>query len=381
MSERSDSPATTPATQTREPGAPFPAGAIDPELVNLRRHGASIGPALAASVVVFCAYAGSTQWADFRFSRGSERPTEVEDLSAVLAGTYDNQLIALRAIPDRSFAAQVTLGESGTGGQRVAPVLGTSDRLWLAVEAGPWSAEPAYSERYIGRVRPLDDVALAEPLAGWVAAHAAEPRYVTAAAVRAALTAGASALAHPAGGVLATAPDTEVSIVRRVPARAQVRAWVTEERADAPAWALALRGAGLPPAGERAFRGTERAFWFEVAAPSGLDAVRAQLASAHLYAADVSAYTEDVPSHWGELAVTPSGLAAGERVIPWDEVSQVAVASPHRVPADARIVLTGERPASYWFLLPLYLGLGALLALFGWALLRSLRAAAAARAQ
>jgi hypothetical protein len=53
----------------------------------------------------------------------------------------------------------------------------------------------------------------------------------------------------------------------------------------------------------------------------------------------------------------------------------VSVAVPHRVPDDAVILLTGEHPSAYWYLLAIYVAMGLFAALFAWALVRSLRAA------
>ncbi len=63
----------------------------------------------------------------------------------------------------------------------------------------------------------------------------------------------------------------------------------------------------------------------------------------------------------------------GERIIPWSELDLLALEVPRPVPETARIVLTDESPAGYWYVPILYVVLGVFGLLFAWALARSLR--------
>ena len=113
----------------------------------------------------------------------------------------------MRAVPDRSFSAQISPG-GARAGQRVTPVLGSGDRVWLYANSNPWTARVAYNEFQQGRLRPLDDLPFADGLRAFVREQPPTPRVVELEALRAALQSGATAVADPAGSPLAIASRT-----------------------------------------------------------------------------------------------------------------------------------------------------------------------------
>jgi len=356
-----------------EPGAPIPPDAVDPELIALRRGTGPISPVLSVAVLIFCTYMMITLRADLRFSREGEQPRAVDGVAALIDddGLRD-RFVNVRAVPDRSFTTQVSTGEALTG-QRVTPVLGTGDRVWIYADGNPWTAAIAYNEEVQGRLRLVDDVPFADGLREFVRSQPPTPRVVAVRDVEAALNSGATALPDPSGSQLAVGPDTPVAIHEVLASEAELVARTTADRLDEEAWNLVLTNAGVLSPGERPYQGNERAFWYRVPAPEGLAALRAKLRAQNLFGVDVRPVVEVRDATWGQLAAVPGGLRIGDRTLPWSTVDRVSVALRHDIPADAVILLTGELPAAYWYLLPIYVVMGLFALLFAWALVRAVR--------
>ncbi|RMH43468.1 MAG: hypothetical protein D6689_05040 [Deltaproteobacteria bacterium] len=379
MTDSADTSDPTPSPAP-EPGAPFPKGKLDPELVALRRPAVRVGPVLSACVVVFCIYMMASLRADLRFSREPGEPRAVADAAALLADAdaLVDRFVAARTVPDRSFAAMVATG-AAIGGHRVTPVLGTGDRLWLWADGNPWTAEPAHDEVYRGRLRRAAALPFFPALRAYVANQPPWPRAVAIDAFRAALVARAAAVANPAGGELAVTDATEVDITERVRGRAEVVARLTPERGDEAAWGRALEAAGVIPGGATPVRRDEFALWYRVPAPGGLEPLRRALAEHDLFAAEVRPVVDRITARWGELRGGPGGVALGDHEIAWEDVDGVAIAVPHAVPDDAMVLLTDERPSAYWYLTALYVLMAAFAALFAWTLVRGVLDIARAR--
>jgi len=356
-----------------EPGAPIPDDAIDPELIALRRGAGDVSPLLSFSVLVFCAYMMITLRADLRFSREAAEPRRVEDLVALTAnGDLHDRFVHVRAVPDRSFSAQVSAG-GAIAGQRVTPVLGSGDRVWLYADSNPWTALVAHHEFQQGRLRPLDDLPFADGLRAFVRQQPPTPRAIDLESLRAAVQSGAAAVTDPAGGPLAIAADTPVTVHEIIRGRAELVARATADRLDEAAWNLVLTNAGVLPPGERAYQGSVRAFWYRVPAAEGLAALRTKLRADNLFAVDVRPVVETRRTTWGQLAATSGGVRFGERSIAWTDIDRASVSIGHTIPAEAVILLTHEQPATYWYLLPIYVAMALLALLFAWALFRAVR--------
>jgi hypothetical protein len=360
-------------SKAREPGAPFPPGELDPELIALRAKIGGVGPVLCVAVLAFFGYMMFTLRADLRFSREGETPRPVESIAALTDGDHlHDRFIHVRAVPDRGFGAMVSTGEA-IGGHRVTPVLGSSDRVWLYTDGNPWTAIVAYNELYQGRLRPLDDLPFADGLRSFVESQPPSPRFVTTDAAREALTSGASTIVDPAGSQLPLAADTPVILSEIARGRAELVARATLDRLDEQAWNLVLTNAGVLPPGGRAYQGTERAFWYRVPAPEGLDEIRRKLVADNLFAVDVRPVVESRTAKWGDITAGAGGLKIGSREMMWTDIDRISLSVAHRIPDDAVIVLTDEKPEAYWYLLPIYIFMGLFSLLFAWALFRSVR--------
>lgn len=357
-----------------EAGRPIGRDEIDPELIGLPRLRGRIGPLLALSMVVFSVYLLVRLAGDLVFSRQGSEPAELESPAALLAETsIDNRFVRLPAVPDRAFATRVQTSRANQG-SRLAPVQGTNDRLWLMIDGNVWTAGIRYEEVYVGRVRELDDLPFAEELHRHLAQRPPAPRFVTPDAVRTALTAAAGAVASPAGDAIAVSADTPVHVYETAADRVRIEVVATERLPDAAAWSKALADIGLVAAGSAAEAMPSGQAWLFTAPATGdLEAITAALRDARLVPAARVVPLETVhETTWGQLAAREDALMVAGTAVPWRQISWITPIVPRDVPAGAWVLLVGESPASYWYVLPLFAVLGLAGVLFAWALARAL---------
>ena len=110
---------------------------------------------------------------------------------------------------------------------------------------------------------------------------------------------------------------------------------------------------------------------YGVQRPDAVTDVTRRLEAAGLWAARASAVARVVPTTLGELLRGP--LTVEGRVVPDAQVKLVRIAGRRVVPGDARLLIVGEKPADYWYALPLVIALGVIALLFTWALARAVR--------
>lgn len=353
------------------PGRPRKPDELDPELISLRRPKLSAGPLLSAAILVFCGYIMVQLYSDLRFSRQSDEPRRVDQVGQ-LADAHADSFVAAPLTPDRGFTMRVS--PSGTtDGHRVAPVLGTDARVWLMVGSEPWAEKPAYGDGYRGRLRPLDDMPFADDLRAYVRTRGAVPQSVSAAELRRSLESGTTTVARPSGDRVAVLGSTPVTIPETRRERARITAFIREDRLpDAATWNQVLREAGVLGEGEGPVTRDPETLFYEVAAPEGLDAVRARLVEAKIFAARVEPVVREHRTTWGALQASAAGLTIDGSTLPWANLEAAVIEAPREVPGSAMVVVTGETPGTYWYVLPLYVVLGLFVALFAWALVRSL---------
>ncbi|MBZ0236727.1 MAG: hypothetical protein K8M05_30645, partial [Deltaproteobacteria bacterium] len=160
----------------REEGAPIGKDVIDPELVSLRRAAPRIGIVTAAAVVLLCVVLMVRMRHDLAFARGGDAPTAVSVADVVAGKVADDSYVTIDAPLDRDAAVRTRVTEANAG-TRVVPVVGSADKLWVALPGDPWSPYQ-HDEKLTGRLRALADVRFADAVAGHVARHPA-PRFVT----------------------------------------------------------------------------------------------------------------------------------------------------------------------------------------------------------
>ncbi len=367
-------------SSTAQESAPRPSGAgaprsndLDPELISLSVARRTVGPLLSLSIIGFCIVIMVRLRADLQFSRQSNTPTQIADVSSLARGEVgDNSFVAVQAMPDHSLVFRVAISEADYG-NRAAPVVGTDGKVWIMVPATPWTLATAYTHIYSGRVRHLADMPFFTRLREFVASQPPTPHFVDARAVRAALEAGAGDVANPFGDNVAVTSTTALIISENVAGRALVQAFKCESYPDRAAWEVALTGAGILPEGITPIDDDPELITYEVPAPAGVDQVKARLAEARLFRARASVVVRPHETRWSELGTSAAGLAIGTTVVPWEDLSSMAILTIPSVHSDALVLMTGERPDTYWYILPLYIVLAFFILLFGWALVRYFR--------
>lgn len=366
----------------REPGAPVPRDAIDPELVKLARTRPKIGAITAAAVVVLCGFFLFRLGSDRRFGGEPESPRAVA-LADVAAGKVaDESFVSFEAEPMMSHAIRTARSKRELG-FRVAPIRGTGERVWLVLSGDSWDRPTL--KAYTGRLRRIGEL----PFAGVLDAHATaypRPTFATAASVRAAF--GGGPVTTVAGDGIAVAATDRVAFDVVDPGRATIIATFTGKRdpaegdpghgplTDAALWIAELGKHGItatvsPTPGQvDAVLGQVR---LDVAMP--VADVTAKLEAAKLWAARVERVTRHHETTWGALRASPAGAfaAGGGPPVPDAHVDLVGLYVQRGVPGDALALLVGEKPADYWYVLPLTVVLGIIGLLFAWALVRAIR--------
>ncbi len=355
-----------------DPGAPIARDQIDPELVKLARTQSKVGVITALGLIVLCAVFLHRLWPDRRFGGSSETPTPAE-VRAVLAGQVaTDQLISVDAEPMASHAIRAAkvaggLGVPGGLGLRLAPARGTNERLWLAVSGD--GDDPPVTARYVGRLRKLEDLPFADAVRAFARTHP-RPVFATAAAVRAGLASGR--VTTVGGETVAVADGDAVALDLISADTATIAASFNERQPDTAAWLAAIAKAGLTVERTGAIDTALGQIRFSVRA-SVADAT-AKLEAARLFDVRIEPVARHLRTTWGALRASPAGaLAVATPPVPDAQIELVGLYALRGIPDDAYAVVTGERPADYWYVLPITLALATILLVFAWALIRAVR--------
>ena len=366
--------------ENRSASAPTPPGdgaprsdELDPELISLRRPRRTVGPLLSLSIIGFCIVIMVRLRADLQFSRQSDRPTTIEDVSQLARGEVgENSYVAVHAMPDHGLVFRVAMGEADYG-NRAAPVVGTDGKVWIMVPATPWTLDTAYTHIYSGRVRRLANMPFFTRLREFVAGRPPSPHFVDAGAIRSALETGAGDVANPFGDSVAVSATTALVISEKVYDRALVQAFKCDAYPDRAGWEVALASAGISTEGITPIDDDQAMVSYEVPAPGGVDEVKAKLAEAKLFRARASVVVRPHEARWSELGSSAAGLAIATTIVPWENLSSLAILTNPSVRADAFVLMTGEQPDTYWYILPVYIVLAFFILLFAWGLVRFVR--------
>lgn len=362
-------------TDDPEAGAPIGKDAIDPELVSLRRPAPRIGAVAALAVVVLCVVMMVRLRHDFAFARAGGTPKQVTVQELVAGKVADDSYVSFTAPADASAAirAQVTLANPGT---RVRPVAGTNDRLWLAEPGDGWG--PAVHDQLVrGRVRAMSAVRFGGPVAAALA-RGAWPRFVSGAELARARQASADGgeVVLVDGGSLKVAGTTDVELWLPDPGQAIVVGTFSTRFPDVATWAAALARAGVIAEGAKPVSTTDALARWQVQRADALSSINEQLEAAQLWGARVEPSPVRVRAAWSAITVTAAGFVVPGHTgaaIPPSAVDVAALWAPRTMPAGARVVITDETPARYWYLTPVYLGLALIALLFTWALVMAVR--------
>jgi hypothetical protein len=307
---------------------------------------------------------------DFAFARAGDSAKAVTVTDVVAGKIADDSFVTIDASLDRDAAVRTRITEANAG-TRVVPVVGTGDKLWVAISGDPWSPYQ-HDEKLTGRLRALDDVRFSDAVAGYMKKSPA-PRFVTGEELKKARLGKAAELVLVGGGTVAPRDADDLEIAVADPGAALVIAAFNPRLPDVKAWTDALVAAGVITAGTAPAAATEETARWQVRAPDAVAAVTRQLETAQLWGARVEPATTRHRVPWKDLRADETGVTLPSGVLPWSAIDVVAVWAPRPVPAGARVLLVGESPGTYWYLTWVYVGLALFAALFTWAFARGLR--------
>lgn len=362
-------------TDGPEPGAPIGKDTLDPELVGLRRPMPRIGSLAAASIVILCVVLMVRLRHDFAFARAGGTPKQVTVAELAAGKVGGDSYVTLTAPADSAAAlrAQVTQANPGT---RVRPIAGSDDRVWVAEPGDAWG--PARHDQVItGRLRSMSAVRFGPPVARALA-KGAWPRFVTGAELARARQASAAGgdVRLVDGGSLAVTGDVDVELWLPDPGQAVVVGTFGTRLPDVAAWTEALARAGVIVAGAEPISKTDALARWLIHRPDAMTWAAQQIEAAQLWAARVEPAPVRVRSKWSELVVGADGVNVPGRAsaaIPWSALDVAAIWAPRTMPSGARVVIADEKPADYWYLTPVYIGLAVIALLFSWALAMAVR--------
>jgi hypothetical protein len=347
-------------------GAPIAKDQIDPDLIKLKRARPKIGLVTSAGLVFLCGLFLVRLGPDRRFAGSGETPERVQIADVLGNRVALDKFVQLDAVePEYSNAIRATTTK-GSLGVRVVPMRGTGEHVWLAVSGDGWD-RPA-NGTYAGRLRELSALPFAASVEAFAKDHP-RPVFVTPAALHAG--AGANSVQTIGGDTISPRAGDKLAFDVVDPDSSTVVGSLGDKLPTARDWAMALVAAGVPANGTpETNRDTVR---FHVLA--GADAVAPKLEAAKLWGARVEPVTTHYETTWSALASSASGIPSGKggKVIPDAQVDLVGAYVARDVPAGALVLLTEERPAEYWYVLPITIALAAIGLIFAWALVRAVK--------
>lgn len=357
------------ASESRDPGAPIPKDAIDPDLVKLQRPRGKIGVITSAGLLGLCIYFLFRLGPDRRFGGESDKPTAVAVSDILGDRIAPDSFVELEAEPLMAHAIR-SVKAKGDAGLRVVPVRGASDRLWLAVAGDGWE-QPNIHSKYAGRLRKLDSMALGDSVKSYAASNA-RPVFASVAAIRAGLANNRIKLVT--GEEITVEDSQQVAFDTVDPSTALVVVSFNERLPNMVSWGGALRRATLEYKPGTAKESDEALGQGRFEIPLAQEEVVKKLEAAELWAARVEPVIRHRVGTWGEIKKSGAdGILLGGAVSPDLQVDLIGISVTRGIPDGAYTLVTGEVPQDYWYVLPITIALGAIALLFAWALVRAIR--------
>jgi hypothetical protein len=350
---------------TTEEGAPWPKDLPDPELVKLRRPRPKISMFSSAGLVFLAILFLVRLNPDRKFSGEADRPDHLE-LADVFNGHVDtDRYVTLDAEPLVSRAVRTTTSK-GSLGLRVVPARGSGDRLWMVVSGDGWD-EP-HVHGYSGRLRKLADLPFASAVRDYAREHP-RPVFARTSAVRDGFATGK--ITTVSGDTVTLADGDRVAFDVVDPDSATIIASLGGHNSTIEAWRKELTTLGLEVTPTTAPIAEE--VWFKVTGPGAL-----ANAKARIDAAGIVARVEPIEHHYETTWHTLRGsnresLTVDTAIVPDAQIDLVGLSVLRDVPDDAYALLTDEKPQDYWYVTWIFIALGAIALVFGWALVRAVR--------
>ncbi|HEY1552739.1 MAG TPA: hypothetical protein VGG28_33145 [Kofleriaceae bacterium] len=347
-----------------DPGAPIAKDKIDPDLIKLKRARPKISLVASAGLVFLCGLFLVRLTPDRRFAGSGESPERVQIADVLGDHVAHDHFVELTGVePEYSNAIRATTTK-GSLGVRIVPVRGTGEHVWLAVSGDGW--DPAATGTYAGRLRELSAMPFAPAVEAFAKDHP-RPVFVTVAALHAGVASNSVQTIN--GDTIALQPTDKLAFDVVDPDSSTVIGSLGGKLPTPRDWALALVAAGIPANGTP--EATRDVVRFHVLA--GADAVAPKLETAKLWGARVEPVTTHYETTWSALAASPTGIPTKDKVIPDAQLDLVGAYVARGVPAGALVLLAEERPADYWYVMPVTIALAVIGLLFTWALVRAVK--------
>ncbi len=353
-------------TVPEEPGAPIAKDAIDPALVKLSRARPKVGLVTALGIVFLCVFFVWKLNPDRRFAGEPEAPRRVT-VTDLAKGTIDSDThVVVDAEPLMAHAIR-SATQAGNIGMRVVPARGSAEKLWLVLP-GDGFGEPN-TAGYVGRLRPLEDLPIADSIEAFLAKHP-RPMFAPAAAVRAGFSTGK--VTTVAGDTISVRDSDRVGFDVLDAGSATVICTFNERHADAAACTKALSDAGVTVTGTPR-PGREQSH-FTIATPDAVATTRTKLESAKLWGMTVEPTTHHHETTWGKLkGSAPTGFTVDAVTVPDAQLDLIGIYVVRSIPDGAFALIGGERPADYWYVLPVTILVILIGLLFAWAAVRAVK--------
>jgi hypothetical protein len=313
---------------------------------------------------------------DLRYALSSSEPLELGSAATVFTSDkatagLENRLVRVAGTPDRESALELDTKGSWVFSQ-LFRVLGTGDRLFVHRTQNPLPAERAEADVFEGRLVRINDLPYADAIRSYFARHVTATRYFETDAVIKALAArggaGPLAIVDRSGDRASLAVEEPLAIEVSKPDEVQIglpRArFATEDAARA---AITDRGGEVVAAKGliKAAVQSANAATLLASAPEPparwtfvvrFPAARRQTALDQLGDVDRTVEIRDaretIATHAGELAaddgtlvVKPAG--APERRLAAADVAAIHTIVPVVIPADAYLLVEGDRPRDH----------------------------------
>ncbi|HUS32728.1 MAG TPA: hypothetical protein VMZ53_29710 [Kofleriaceae bacterium] len=353
--------------EEKDPGAPVPKDAIDPELIKLARKRTKFGIITCAGIIFLALYFIVKLSSDRRFSGDDESPATATPADIAAGKVEDEQLVMVQGEVVMAHAIRVG-AEKKSLGLRVAPLRGTNEKVWVVLD-GDGYAKPTMGS-FTGRLRELDDLPFASTVRDYAKAHP-QAVFATASATRAGFA--ANKITTVSGEQVEVRDSDRVGFEIVDPTAATVVCTFNEKHETVDACSKELRDAGIPTTATPR-TGREQAYFDVTNMENAVAAMTTKLEAAKLWGTRVDPVTRHFETTWGKLkTASPAGFTVETTTIPDAQIDLIGLYVVRGIPADAYAVILGEHPQDYWYVMPVTVVLAIIALLFAWALVRAVK--------
>jgi hypothetical protein len=326
-----------------------PGASGEDEFAGIEPYRPRRSPLLAAAVILISGYLLNLRH-DLTYALRSRTPTPIADVRAYFrdpGAIRNDSYVRVRAVPDRAHAVML----DAKGKDEFIPfvrVMGTDARLLIAQRRGLRPGDDVYDDVYTGRLLALAQVSYGDTVRAYFAKRTDAARFFTPASLRAALGQVPATLRDLAGDRVTLTAASPMEIDATYPGEYAIT--LPRERFPTEGDARSLmEQMGIQVLGGRETKTDEH---LTVA----LEAGRRDRVIEELQRLDarivVALHQRRTTAPWGQLKAVPEGLAVGGATpvtLPWEAITSIETVEPLVIPADAYVLVEGERPQDLWY--------------------------------